>query len=83
MILDVEDQPEFLDLTRELCRFASGVVADDNDALFRRLIAELPFKTLGFRLGDKEWERLGWPYQMFLAEQGLSSHMWLAAARHA
>lgn len=26
-----------------------------------------------------EWERLGWPFQQFLASQGLSSHMWLAA----
>jgi hypothetical protein len=26
-----------------------------------------------------EWERLGWPYQMLFADQGLSSHMWLAA----
>src|SRR5580704_3289519 len=31
----------------------------------------------------EEWERLGWPFQMFLAEQGLSSHMWLAARRDA
>ena len=31
----------------------------------------------------EEWERLGLPFQMFLAEQGLSSHMWLAARRHA
>ena len=30
-----------------------------------------------------EWDRLGWPFQQFLAEQGLSSHMWLAAQRHA
>jgi SAM-dependent methyltransferase len=28
-----------------------------------------------------EWERLGWPFQLFLAEHGLSSHMWLAARR--
>jgi aminopeptidase-like protein len=53
MILDLEDQPEFLDLTRELCRFASGVVADDNEALFRRLTAELPFKVLRFRSGEE------------------------------
>ncbi len=30
-----------------------------------------------------EWDRLGWPFQQFLAENGLSSHMWLAARRHA
>ena len=28
-----------------------------------------------------EWERLGWPFQRFLAENGLSSHMWLAACK--
>ena len=28
-----------------------------------------------------EWDRFGWPFQMFLAEHGLSSHMWLAARR--
>ena len=28
-----------------------------------------------------EWERLGWPFQCFLAENGLSSHMWLVAQR--
>lgn len=26
-----------------------------------------------------EWDRLGWPFQQFLAENGLSSHMWVAA----
>jgi len=29
----------------------------------------------------EEWERLGGPFQEFLAAQGLSSHMWLAARR--
>lgn len=28
-----------------------------------------------------EWDTLGWPFQQFLAENGLSSHMWLAARR--
>lgn len=28
-----------------------------------------------------EWERLGWPFQQFLAENGLSAHMWLAARK--
>ncbi len=28
-----------------------------------------------------EWERLGWPFQQFLAANGLSSHMWIAAQR--
>jgi len=26
-----------------------------------------------------EWNELGWPFQEFLARQGLSSHMWVAA----
>ena len=28
-----------------------------------------------------EWERLGPPFQRFLAEHGLSSHMWLVARK--
>jgi len=28
-----------------------------------------------------EWERLGWPFQQFLAANGLSSHLWLVARR--
>jgi SAM-dependent methyltransferase len=28
-----------------------------------------------------EWDALGWPFQQFLAENGLSSHMWAAARR--
>jgi 2-polyprenyl-3-methyl-5-hydroxy-6-metoxy-1,4-benzoquinol methylase len=28
-----------------------------------------------------EWDRLGWPFQQFLAENGLSSHMWVAGRR--
>jgi 2-polyprenyl-3-methyl-5-hydroxy-6-metoxy-1,4-benzoquinol methylase len=28
-----------------------------------------------------EWDRLGWPFQQFLAANGLSSHMWLAARK--
>ena len=27
----------------------------------------------------EEWETLGWPFQKFLAENGLSAHMWLVA----
>jgi 2-polyprenyl-3-methyl-5-hydroxy-6-metoxy-1,4-benzoquinol methylase len=29
----------------------------------------------------EEWDRLGWPFQQFLAANGLSSHMWVAARR--
>lgn len=28
-----------------------------------------------------EWDRLGWPFQCFLAEHGLSSHMWTVARK--
>lgn len=28
-----------------------------------------------------DWEALGWKFQQFLAQNGLSSHMWLAASR--
>jgi SAM-dependent methyltransferase len=28
-----------------------------------------------------EWDRLGWPFQQFIAANGLSSHMWIAARR--
>jgi SAM-dependent methyltransferase len=27
----------------------------------------------------EDWEKLGWPFQQFLAANGLSSHMWVAA----
>lgn len=30
-----------------------------------------------------EWDRLGWPFQQFLARHGLSSHMWMAARKKA
>jgi len=28
-----------------------------------------------------EWERLGWPFQQFLAENGLSAHLWVVARK--
>ena len=28
-----------------------------------------------------DWDKLGWPFQMFLADNGLSSHMWTVARR--
>lgn len=28
-----------------------------------------------------EWDRLGWPFQKFLAQHDLSSHMWMAARK--
>lgn len=40
----------------------------DGDAFMKRILID-------------EWARLGWPFQQFLAQHGLSSHMWLAARR--
>ena len=57
MILGPEDKPDFIALTRELCAFASGVVADDNEALFRRLAVELPFDIQRIPSGE---EHNGW-----------------------
>jgi 2-polyprenyl-3-methyl-5-hydroxy-6-metoxy-1,4-benzoquinol methylase len=48
------------------------------DAALKGEIALDPFLS---RVLVEEWERLGWPFQQFLAENGLSSHMWLAARR--
>ncbi len=41
-------------------------------------LSEQPFLQ---RVLIDEWDRLGWPFQEFLAVNGLSSHMWLAARR--
>ena len=57
MNFDFNDTPDFAALTRELCRFASGVVADENEALFARLGTELPFEVQRFRSGE---EYNGW-----------------------
>src|SRR5580658_8444592 len=57
MTSDIGAIPEFLALTRELCEFASGIVADDNEALFERLRAELPFTIHRYRSGE---EHNGW-----------------------
>ncbi len=42
-------------------------------------ISQTPFLQ---RVLIDDWEHLGWPFQMFLAENGLSSHMWLAAQKY-
>jgi len=39
-------------LTRDLCRYATGVVADGNALLFDRIARELPFKRHSFKSGD-------------------------------
>jgi len=43
-----------------------GRVEQPRDPFLRRVLVD-------------EWDRLGWPFQQFLADNGLSSHMWLAA----
>src|SRR5258708_20592485 len=43
---------EFHNLTRALCAFATGVVADDNEALFARIADELPLTLFRYRSGD-------------------------------
>lgn len=47
-----------------------GEVDLSNDAFLKRVLLD-------------EWDRLGWPFQQFIASNGLSSHMWLAARRRA
>ena len=46
------DPNNFISLTRELCRFATGVVADDNERLFARIAEELPLTLLRYRSGE-------------------------------
>lgn len=41
-----------LELTQELCAFATGVVADDNEKLFARVGKELPLRLHHFRSDD-------------------------------
>jgi aminopeptidase-like protein len=44
---------DVLDLTRDLCAFATGVVAPDNERLFARLGEELPLKLSAFPSGSE------------------------------
>ena len=46
------ENPDFLNLTRDLCVYPTGVVADDNEALFQRLAKELPLDIYRFKSGD-------------------------------
>lgn len=46
------DPTGFIELTRDLCKFATGVVADDNARLFERIARELPIEVLRFPSGD-------------------------------
>jgi SAM-dependent methyltransferase len=56
------------------------------DAEFVReaaLKGEIDLKAQPFlkRVLIDEWDRLGWPFQQFLASAGLSGHMWIVARR--
>jgi aminopeptidase-like protein len=46
------DPNRFIALTRDLCTFATGVVADDNEALFARIAEELLLTLFRYRSGD-------------------------------
>ena len=72
----------------ESCRFQVLEVSTPGrlDAEFvHDAIAQGKFDVSGTpflqRILVDEWDRLGWPFQQFLAENGLSSHMWLAAVK--
>jgi 2-polyprenyl-3-methyl-5-hydroxy-6-metoxy-1,4-benzoquinol methylase len=57
-------------LDAELVRDAvlAGKLSVGSDAFLKRVLID-------------DWERLGWPFQQFLAAHGLSSHMWLVSRR--
>jgi aminopeptidase-like protein len=46
------DNTNFIALTRDLCAFVTGVVADDNEALFARIAEELPLTLFRYHSGD-------------------------------
>ncbi len=54
------DELDFIPLTRELCSFNTGVVADGNEPLFARLQEELPFNIYRVPSGS---EHNGWCVQ--------------------
>lgn len=47
------------------------------------LAGDIDLSTNAFlqRVLVDEWDRLGWPFQQFLAAHALSSHMWIAARK--
>ena len=55
-------------LDTEIVRDAALAGAASLDPFMHRVLVE-------------EWDRLGWPFQQFIAANGLSSHMWIAARR--
>jgi aminopeptidase-like protein len=48
---------DFLSLTRELCSYRTGVVAEGNEGLFKRISREIPLRLHRYRSG---LEHLGW-----------------------
>lgn len=60
--------PGRLDVELAHDAIASGAAATPSDPILRRVLVD-------------EYDRLAWPFQQFLAEHRLSSHMWLAAVR--
>jgi SAM-dependent methyltransferase len=80
--------PQSLSLLVESCGFEVLEVSTPGrlDAEFvRTAILEGKFDVSGNpflkRVLVDEWDRLGWNFQQFLAANGLSSHMWLAARK--
>lgn len=51
------DPSNILSLTRDLCRFATGVVAPENERLFERIAAELPIRLHRYA---SDLEHNGW-----------------------
>lgn len=49
---DIAAAPFIVDLARDLCAFATGVVADDNAPLFDRIGRELPLDIRRYKSGD-------------------------------
>lgn len=47
-----EDAAAILSLTRDLCAFRSGVVAEENEALFERIGREAPIRLHRYRSGE-------------------------------
>lgn len=79
--------PESLSLLVESCGFDVLDISTpgrlDTELAHDAILAgryEAPDSFLQRVLVD-EWDRLGWPFQRFLAENGLSSHMWMAARK--
>src|SRR5690349_4658070 len=48
----VRAESDILPLTRDLCRFATGVVAEENSALFDRIAHELPLRIHRYKSGE-------------------------------